>query len=223
MRQKFPREFGRQRTSSLRCSTLQTVGAFLKQIAFLSVIFFAFTAFGAETRTLYLSGHDKDDAVPWKFTCSAGRNANTPSTIRVPSNWELQGFGIFSYGVEHRGSKTKPAEPPTTVEGKYSTTFTPPAEWAGSRTFLVFEGVMTDTQASINGKSVGPTHQGGFYRFKYDVTSLVKTGESNTLEVTVDDESANASVNAAERRAGLFQLRGHLSACVSRIRADGID
>lgn len=51
-----------------------------------------------ETQFQYLSGHGKDDAVPWDFLCTAGRNAGRQTTIPVPSNWELQGFGTFSYG-----------------------------------------------------------------------------------------------------------------------------
>ena len=59
---------------------------------------------------------------------------------------------------------------------------------------------MTDTQASINGQSIGPKHQGGYYQFKYDITEFLKFGQDNLLEVTVDDESENSSVNKAERR-----------------------
>ena len=63
-------------------------------------------------------------------------------------------------------------------KGLYEHDFSVPADWAGRRIFLVFEGVMTDTDAKLNGQSVGPTHQGGFYRFKYEVTPLVKFGET---------------------------------------------
>ncbi len=164
--------------------------------------------FATETVKFYLSGIDNDHTVPWKFSCSAGQRANIPSTIPVPSNWELQNFGIFSYGVEHRGTRAKPAAPPTTVHGHYSTTFTLFPDFAGRRNFLVFEGVMTDTQATLNGQSVGPKHQGGYFRFKYDVTSLLKTDGLNTLDVVVDDESANPSVNNAERRGDYFNYGG---------------
>ena len=83
-----------------------------------------------------------------------------------------------------------------------------PAGWSGKRVFLVFDGVMTDTSASLNGKSVGPLHQGGFYRFKYEVTKLVKFGETNRLEVTVAKHSANDSVNRAERLADYWVFGG---------------
>ena len=43
-----------------------------------------------ETQVQYLSGHDKDDAVPWDFHCNGGRRGGPWTTIPVPSNWELQ-------------------------------------------------------------------------------------------------------------------------------------
>jgi hypothetical protein len=67
---------------------------------------------------------------------------------------------------------------------------------------------MTDTSAKLNGESVGPMHQGGFYRFKYEVTPLVKLGVTNKLEVEVAKHSANESVNKAERLADYWVFGG---------------
>ena len=66
--------------------------------AALLVLLLASIARGAQTQTQYLSGLGKDDPVPWQILCDKGRNANKWSTIGVPSNWELQGFGIYTYG-----------------------------------------------------------------------------------------------------------------------------
>ena len=154
-----------------------------------------------QTQLQYLSGHDKDDAVPWDFYSTAGSHAGQWAKIKVPSNWELQGFGRFTY-------QTGPPAGEAQVEGRYKRTFQVPAAWANRRLFLVFEGVMTDTQVSVNGQSAGPMHQGGYYRFQYDITSLVKFGQENLLEVTVDEESANASINGAERRGDYWNYAG---------------
>ncbi|MBA7586656.1 hypothetical protein ES708_28660 [subsurface metagenome] len=51
---------------------------------------------------------------------------------------------------------------------------------------------MTDTKVKINGKSAGEMHQGGFYRFKYDISKLLKYGKTNLLEVDVAKHSSNA-------------------------------
>ncbi|MBN1924305.1 MAG: hypothetical protein JW798_00590, partial [Prolixibacteraceae bacterium] len=80
--------------------------------------------------------------------------------------------------------------------------------WQGKTVRLVFEGVMTDTRVTINGSSAGDVHQGGFYRFQYDITNYLKYGSENLLEVEVKKESDNASVNLAERRADYWNFGG---------------
>ena len=156
-----------------------------------------------ETRTLPLSGLGKDDPIQWQFLCDKGQNANKWSTIGVPSNWELQGFGIYTYG-----RITPPGGWPR-VHGTYKRSFTTPATWRDKAVFVNFEGVMTDTRVTINGQSAGPMHQGGYYAFKYDITSLLKpAGQQNEIQVDVDDDSANESVNHAERRGDYWNYGG---------------
>ncbi len=150
------------------------------------------------TDTMYLTGTDVDHTVDWQFRVATGRRSGSWSTIPTPSNWECQGFGSYHYG-----SDLVPAE-----IGRYRTTFTPPAGWTGRRVFLVFEGSMTDTEVWVNGTSAGAKHQGGFYRFRYDVTALLKLGEPNQLDVTVSKESSDESVNDAERRGDYWNFGG---------------
>ncbi len=99
----------------------------------------------------------------------------------VPSCWEQQGFGAYYYGTQGRG---KPDDDPIIPKetGTYQREFQVPAEWNGRDIHIVFEAAMTDTSVTINGQSAGPTHQGGFYRFSYDITKLVKPGR-NEIEV----------------------------------------
>jgi hypothetical protein len=156
----------------------------------------------AESQQMMLSGQGKDDPVQWDFMVNGGMNANKWSKIGVPSNWELQGFGVYEYG------RPVPKDGWSKLQGKYKRTFTPPANWNGLKVYIVFEGVMTDTQAFINGASAGPMHQGGYYQFRYDISKLLKFGQENLLEVTVDDESANASINSAERRGDYWNYSG---------------
>ena len=132
----------------------------------------ALVAADADTQRQYLSGHDKDDAVPWKFMCTSGAHSGYWTNLPVPSNWEFHGFGTLTY---HRDSTNPPPE-----QGLYEHDFKVPAKWSGKRVFLVFEGVMTDTSAKLNGQSVGPMHQGGYYRFKYEVTKLVEIRRDRT-------------------------------------------
>ena len=152
-----------------------------------------------ETIQHYLSGIDKDHTVQWDFFCTKGSNSGKWSTIAVPSNWEQQGFGGYSYGHD----KIK-----TDEQGLYKHRFNVLKEWKNKKVFIVFEGSMTDTEVKINGKIAGAVHQGGFYRFKYDITSLLKYGSDNLLEVTVSKMSAQLSVNKAERNGDFWTLGG---------------
>ena len=52
------------------------------------------------TQIHYLSGTGSDDTVEWEFYCTKGRNSGQWTTIPVPSNWELQGFGVYNYGQD---------------------------------------------------------------------------------------------------------------------------
>lgn len=97
--------------------------------------------------------------------------------IAVPSCWETQGFGTFRYWKDW-GDKAVPD-----ATGFYRHRFAVPAEWHGKHVELVFGGAMTDTTARLNGQPVGPTHRGGFYEFRYDITALLRCGEENQLEV----------------------------------------
>ncbi len=161
---------------------------------------------GATTNEIqYLSGTDKDHTVPWEFRVSAGRNAGIWTNIPVPSCWDTKGFGSYEYGNDR-----------TSEYGEYRCQFTVPSAWTNQRVFLVFEGVMTDTEARLNGQllpyaptSSTPTlHQGGFYEFSYEVTGKLICGASNLLEVTVWKKSANTSINQAERQADYWTFGG---------------
>ena len=151
------------------------------------------------TETMYLSGTDKDHRVPWQFFCTDGARSGQWTTIDVPSCWELEGFGHYNYGHDR---------PPYDEQGIYRTTFSLPSRWEHRRVFIVFEGVMTDAEVLINGELAGPIHQGAFYRFKYDISDIVRRQGENSLEVTVSKESSNQSINEAERRADYWIFGG---------------
>ena len=127
------------------------------------------------TQRIYLSGTDAEHTRTWDFYCSGGQQSGKWRTIEVPSCWELQGYGEYTYG---RFYKTKGLEP-STETGRYRTTFKMPQ---GDVYKLVFEGSMTDTRVWIDDQQVGPVHQGGFTEFSYDVTPYIRPGKRQTLE-----------------------------------------
>ena len=115
----------------------------------------------AATSRIYLSGTGSDDTRQWDFKCSGGRNSGKWTKIAVPSCWELQGFGNYTYGRFYTTAGLKPSD----EVGIYRTRFTVPASWAGKKIRLTFEGSMTDTKVCINQRQVGDIHQGGFTEF----------------------------------------------------------
>lgn len=163
------------------------------------------TAINAQdTETLYLSGTGLGKTVTWDFYCSAGMNSGKWSKIEVPSQWELQGFGEYTFGRFYLDKTAKPSD----ENGLYRYKFKIPADWKDKQVSIVFEGVMTDTEVKINNLLAGDIHQGGFISFNYDITDKLKFGKNNELEVKVWKESANKSVNAAERRADWWLFGG---------------
>lgn len=153
---------------------------------------------------VYLSGTGIDDTRTWEFYCTHGQNSGKWKSIEVPCNWELQGFGNYTYGRWY----TIEGEKPSDEVGTYRHRFDVPKSWNGQKVKIFFDGVMTDVEVRVNGELAGEMHQGGFYRFDYDITGLLKFGRRNTLEVKVAKESSNQSINAAERKADWWLYGG---------------
>ncbi|QBE66721.1 glycoside hydrolase family 2 TIM barrel-domain containing protein [Pseudoduganella lutea] len=153
------------------------------------------------TEVRYLSGTGPKTAVPWDFRVTAGRRAGAWSTIPVPSNWELQGFGGYDYG---EGEKR------FTEQGQYRMRFTVPPAWRGRTIRLVFEGAMTETAVRVNGVAAGAPHVGGFYRFSHDITKLVRFSPdaANVLEVDVSKRATDPLTDKAERRGDYWVFGG---------------
>src|SRR5690554_414818 len=187
-------------------------------------------SYAQQTEIVYLTGIDSENTVDWEFYCTEGRRSGEWTTIPVPSNWELQGFGTYNYGHDWRDENKKLGD----EHGIYRHRFQVPADWKGKTVQIVFDGSMTDTDVKINGKSAGAVHQGAFYRFKYDISKLLRYGRENVLEVNVAKRSANESVNKAEREADFWIFGGifrpvflevlpavHISRVAIDARADG--
>jgi hypothetical protein len=152
------------------------------------------------TETLLLSGEGPEKPVLWDFQIDGGAKAGQPTKIPVPSNWQQQGFGSYTYGFD-KG-------PRSSDTGIYRRSFSVPADWKGKTIRIVFDGVMTDTLVKINGKPAGPVHQGGFNRFSYDVTALMKPGEQNQIEVEVREASTAKDTDIAERHGDYWVFGG---------------
>ena len=105
--------------------------------------------------------------------------------IKVPSNWQLQGYGIpryFDMGYPF------PVDPPRVPwednpVGCYRHSFTVPENWGEREVFLVFEGVDSAFFVWVNGVEVGYS-QGSRTAAQFNVTGYLREG-ANTLAVQV--------------------------------------
>ncbi len=178
----------------------------MKNLLLVFIATFISTALSAqETEKIWLSGTDFEHPKTWDFKVSAGNNSGKWSAIEVPSQWELQGFGEYTYG---RWYKELEQDEPSKEEGFYKLNFDLPDSAIDKVVSIHFGGAMTDTEVKINGQVVGPIHQGGFYEFEYVITEYVKPGVQNLLEVHVWKHSANNTVNNAERKADWWLFGG---------------
>ena len=111
------------------------------------------------------------------------------STISVPSNWEMQGFGdpIFR-NVQAPFKSNVPNVPrdynPT---GAYRRVFTLPSGWGGKEVFLRIEKAQSASFVWINGHEVG-YNEGGQEPAEWDVTKYLKAGK-NTIAIWVSKYS----------------------------------
>ncbi|WP_372755748.1 glycoside hydrolase family 2 TIM barrel-domain containing protein [Mariniflexile sp.] len=106
-------------------------------------------------------------------------------TITVPSNWEMQGFGLPIYtNVVYVFPKNPPFIPHNMNNvGSYKRTFEVPSDWGSKDVFLHFEGVSGAMYVYVNGQMVG-YNEGSKTPAEFNITKYLKSGE-NQLAVQV--------------------------------------
>lgn len=102
---------------------------------------------------------------PWQF-----RPESRPEweVVQVPHTWQLRMHDYLGRAIYRRELLV-------------------PAAWKGQSIRIEFEAVYHTAEVTLNGVKAGE-HQGmGYTAFTVDLTKLVKPGQVNTLEVTVDN------------------------------------
>ncbi len=107
------------------------------------------------------------------------------SLIKVPSNWETQGFGIPRYlDVEYPFKKNPPyIQHDYNPVGSYRYFFKIPKEWEGKNIFIHFDGVQSAFYLWINGKKTGYS-EGSRTPAEFNITNYLNNGE-NLIAVEV--------------------------------------
>ncbi|MCA9449684.1 MAG: beta galactosidase jelly roll domain-containing protein, partial [Candidatus Omnitrophica bacterium] len=92
--------------------------------------------------------------------------------IQVPGSWNTQFEDLWSYeGL-----------------GWYRKEIDIPSEWEGKRVVFRSDGANYRTVLYVNGEKVG-AHKGGYTAFSFPIQDHLKFGETNSLAITVDNES----------------------------------
>ena len=120
----------------------------------------------------------------WKIDYNAGDWAEIP----VPSNWQLEGYGIPMYLNYQYPPSVKTWFPPRIDKkynpvGSYRTEFEISKGWANRQIFIHFAGVKSAFYIWVNGEKVGYS-QGSMMPAEFNITELVKSGK-NLLAVEV--------------------------------------
>lgn len=106
------------------------------------------------------------------------------ANLTVPSNWELNGFGIPIYtNITYPHPKNPPFIGENNPVGTYRKTFTVPENWAERETLIHFGSISGCAFIYVNGKKVGMT-KASKTPAEFDLTPYLKTG-TNVLAVQV--------------------------------------
>ena len=102
-----------------------------------------------------------------------GRGAAAGQTVNLPHTWNAEDF--MSDGGYRRGY------------GTYSKQWEAPADLAGKRVFLKFEGAGSMATVLVGGKIVGE-HRGPYNSFAFEITDFLQPGAANSVTVICNNE-----------------------------------
>ncbi|NRA50566.1 MAG: glycoside hydrolase family 2, partial [Phaeodactylibacter sp.] len=114
-------------------------------------------------------------------------DAKSWSSIPVPANWELHGYGTAIY--TNITYPFVPVDPPyvpyaDNPTGCYRHTFKVPSDWKDQQVVLHFGGVSSAYYVWVNGEMVGYSEDSRLPS-EFDVTPFIKFGQENLLAVKV--------------------------------------
>ena len=120
-----------------------------------------------------------------RFIASRPFATDAWARIRVPGNWETQGYGRPHYtNVQMPWPHEPPTVPAANPTGVYRRTFTVPTAWRGQRLVLHFGGADSVLAVYVNGVAVGLSKDSRLPA-EFDVTAVAKPGADNELVAVV--------------------------------------
>lgn len=114
-------------------------------------------------------------------------------SVTLPHSWNRVGYYLTGKG----GTHTAKTVDKYMGKGWYRTRFATPGDIRGKRLWLEFDAASRSAEIWVNGVKVGG-HQGGFSRFRVDVTAAIRPGAQNLLAVKVDNTKPVAGSTTAD-------------------------
>ena len=142
------------------------------------------------------------------------------SRVAVPHTWNRVGFYIPNPEAHiHTRDNTNKEQ----GVGWYRLTFTPEAIETDQKAWLQFDAASRTAEVWLNGVKLGE-HQGGFSRFRFDATAMLKPGQPNLLVVKTDNTNPTGDASTADilPLRGDFFIHGGLYRPVSLIVTDDV-
>ena len=155
----------------------------------------------------------------WKFSWSenfdksiknfyqSNHNDDKWAAIKVPGNWEMQGYGDPMFRNIQQPFECNPPFVPKDYNpvGLYRKDFILPANWKGKEVFLRVEAASSVSFVWVNGHEVG-YNAGAFEPSEYKLTKYLKPGK-NTISIQVFKYSAGTYLEDQDmwRLSGIFR------------------
>ncbi len=109
--------------------------------------------------------------------------------IAVPGCWQGQGFGTAGEDeVADFRLRARVFQASYQGTGWYAKNIQPPAEWKGSRIWLVFGGVHPSAEVWLNGARIGSNGY-PFLPFGFEITGIARFDQENNLVVRVHEQN----------------------------------
>ena len=110
--------------------------------------------------------------------------ASSWDKIRVPGNWEVQGYGVPIYVNQPYEFRPRDPQPPSLPEvfpaALYHRLFSVPEGWAGRTVYLNLAGVKSGTYVYVNGKEIGYSEDSKNLA-RFDITKALVEGDNELL------------------------------------------
>ncbi|MCC8174018.1 MAG: DUF4981 domain-containing protein, partial [Odoribacter sp.] len=107
--------------------------------------------------------------------------------IKVPGNWEVQGYGVAIYTNHPYEFQPRNPQPPKLPEanpvGVYRRNFSVPEDWNGRDIYLILDGAKSGVYVYVNGQEVGYSEDSKTAA-EFNITKYLKSG-NNVLTLKI--------------------------------------